>query len=221
MSELNGMSRQRDFGGKGNKDLYDLYEYISKEGMTESQAKDIAEFLRLVGYSARLDALGKKGRKGVYYSKSKRKEEVRLFTISNTKVQNWFNERTGGKMSARNESIAQNFISQQPHLICGNQNRKVHVWQELELGRLMRKPDVIIETEHNLWIVEIKYSKEFIGAKGPIREAREQVRDYARKIRKLGWWKGKEIIPSILWIAAGKVPRYYQKFFKEHEIPFT
>ena len=210
---------RRDFGGLGKEDWFTLHESIDPhEGLTPSQAKDLADFLRIVGNAAKMDPLGGNGRMGVYYRKAKGRQSIRIGTIPRAEFREWFHKRTGTERGRFSESTVSNFIAQNPHLVCGHDCRDIHVWREQVIGN--RPVDVIIETEKDLWVIEVKDTSKFVGALGPLRKAVKAVREYGNTIRELGWWKYKTMMLAIVWGTHDDVPSYSKKFYRSHELPF-
>jgi hypothetical protein len=57
------------------------------------------------------------------------------------------------------------------------------------------RPDILFETENELWIVEVKdrrYSRE-------LPTANEQVQMYSRRITELGWWPNLDHHLCVVW----------------------
>jgi hypothetical protein len=219
------IKNRRNFGGRGKVDWFTRHESIDPDkGLTATQAGSLAGILRAAGYAAKIDHLGGKGRKGVYYRESKAKQHVKLGTVPQPMLRTWFRERTKTKREPYYESTVSNFIAQNPQLICGRDNKHTHVWREQELGdseiRDKSQVDVIIETEKDLWVIEVKYTEKFDGAVGPLKNAAEKIHEYHRKIRNLGWWKDKNIRLAIIWGVCDEIPSTYTSFYESHELPF-
>ena len=219
------LKNRRDFGGSGKEDWFTLHESIDPaKSLTATQAKRLAGILRAIGYAANIDALGRKGRRGVYYRESKVKQHVKLGTVPQPMLRTWFRERTRTERAPIYESTVSNFIAQNPQLICGSDNKDMHIWREQELGDSEKgdksQVDVIIETKKDLWVIEVKYTEGFDGAVGPLKHAAKKIHEYHKKIRDLGWWNNMNIRLAIIWGVYDEIPSTYASFYESYELPF-
>lgn len=148
----------RDFGGSGKEDWFKLHEDIDpQKGLTPAQARRVADFLRIVGNAAKIDDLGGKGRKGVYYRKEKGRQQINIGTVPRTMFLEWFRERTGTDRESFYESTVSNFISQNPHLISSTYSQSIKsivdsVQVSLELGIVLDEVSVHQEFKIFLYV---------------------------------------------------------------------
>ena len=217
---------RRDFGGRGKHDWYTRHESIDpNKGLTPAQAKDLAEFLRITGNAVKIDPLGGGGRKGVYYRKSKGGQDIRIGTVPRHAFREWFSKHTGTERTPVYESTVSNFIAQNPQLILGPSCSDVYVWREQELGDSKKgdtaRADVVIETTSDVWVVEVKYTRQFGGPLVPLRSAVEKVCRYGSKIRELGWWRNRTVRLAVVWCALDELPGYRERYYRSSELPFA
>ncbi len=112
--------------------------------------------------------------------------KVVRYLLSYEKLETWFRECTETNQSPWYEIAATNYIAQNAHLISGV--APARVWVEMKLGSeeegSASHPDVIIETESELFVVEVKYTYSV----DDIDEAENQALDYIEQIENIGWW---------------------------------
>jgi len=148
-------------------------------------------------------------------------KDVHLFTIRVSDVTEWFRTHIGTMDSSWYESTTSNLIAQNSGIICRN---AIHIWREQELGaygkRSRLRPDVIIASETELWIVEVKYpvsTTEIFGDGRNKWGVCDQLYEYRNRIKKLRWWADKKLQLAAVWVYEEAMVKR-KKIANEHRV---
>lgn len=215
--------KERDFGGRGKEDWHKLHDSVDpSRGLTRKQTERLQRFLQIIGNTVKIDPLGRDGKSGVYYRKSKTAQEISIHTVAPEMLKRWFKNQMGTENVPVYESTVSNFIAQNPRLILKDDNEQVTVWREQDLGDSKKaygsRVDIIFQTERVVYVIEVKFTSTPTGALGALEKAVNSVKDYGKRIEKLGWWSDKELKLVVVWATADDVPHYSRSFYKQNEI---
>ena len=150
-------------------------------------------------------------------------KDIRLFSIPTSEVTRLFQKRIETNHHSWYESTTSNILLQNPELICQNPEA---VWREQELGaygnRSRLRPDLIIESNTEVWIVEVKYpvSTTEIFKEGYYKDYAvvDQLYDYRDRINELGWWASKKRHLAVVWVYEEEM-RKRKDIAEKHKLP--